>query len=34
MSVSYGDSASEIVGIIMIAALAVFMYQYSKRIKS
>jgi uncharacterized oligopeptide transporter (OPT) family protein len=33
LAVSYGDSASEIVGIIMIAALAVFMYQYSKRVK-
>jgi putative OPT family oligopeptide transporter len=34
LSISYGDSASEIVGIVMIAALAVFMYQYSKRTNS
>jgi len=33
LAVSYGDSAGEIVAIVMLTALAVFMYQYSKKVK-
>jgi uncharacterized oligopeptide transporter (OPT) family protein len=33
LGVSYGDSASEIVGIVMITLLALFMYHYSKRVE-
>jgi putative OPT family oligopeptide transporter len=33
LAVSYGESAGEIVAIVMLAALSVFMYLYSKRVK-
>lgn len=34
IGISYGDNASEMVAIIMLALLSIFMYQYSKRVKS